>query len=75
MTHDKVRRFPELIQRKGENLPSSLHLFVEKEIEKDLPTPTIIDFIQLGQIEQIFIPIIPKALHEYNLSPSPSLKE
>ena len=48
------------------DIPKEIHVYVENNIADTLPDPIIVDFIEKGDIQFVFIPPIPLPLHEYS---------
>ena len=51
------------------NGPENIPIYLGIEIGDTLPNPTIIDYIEFKDIQLLFIPMIPKALSEYEFDP------
>ena len=51
---------------KSPDIPKEINVYVEKSIVNTLPNPIVIDFIEKGDIQFVFIPPLPLPLHEYN---------
>ena len=54
--------------------PENIPVYLGIEVGKTLPVPTIIDYIEFKDIQLLFIPMIPKALSEYEFDPVNSSK-
>ena len=71
ISYDFASNDSELIQLSSPDFPSFMRVFVEKKIVSDLEFydenyPLIIDFVEHGNVAQIFIPVIPLPLDEYD---------
>jgi hypothetical protein len=61
----------ELVQLTSSEIPEFLRVFAEKKIVSDLDFydenyPLIIDYVESRNISQVFIPVIPLPLEEYD---------
>jgi len=71
ISHGEAKKDKDLLSIRSSDIPECINVFVEKSILKDLEFydekyPLIIDYIELGNISQIFIPMIPLPLDEYD---------